>query len=299
MAANLERSTSIDPARTNAVQLFALSAAGLQPLPVPDGVRAAHELFDALPLGVYSALRTFHHERFLRLERHLERTDRSLELLGDPARLDRAALCRGLDRAVRAYPGPEAFVRFDVLAEPARALGTEQRTLLALSPLVSVPEAFLREGVGVAISELRRPRPLIKTARFVLERRPYPLGRQEAFEHLLLDGDGRILEGSSSNFLGLRGRELHVTGDEALQGVTQGVVAELARELGLEVVKEPVRLADVSRLDEAFLTGSTRGIVPVVTLDGHTVANGRPGPWTRRLSDAYREFAEREARPAV
>jgi branched-chain amino acid aminotransferase len=294
-----ERFTSLEPTCTGSVQLFALSPAGPLALPVKPGARAAHELFDELALGVYSALRTFHHDRFLRLERHLDRTDRSLELLGWPERLDRPALRRALDQTVRAYPGPDAFVRFDVLAEPARALGTDQRTLLALSPLVAVPAGFLEQGVGVAVSELRRPRPLIKTARFVLERRPYPLGRQDAFEHLLVDAQGRLLEGSSSNFLALRARRLHVTGDEALQGVTQGIVVELARDLGLEVVQAPVRREDAASLDEAFLTGSTRGIVPVVMLDGQRIADGRPGPWTQRLMGAYREFAERESRTAV
>lgn len=281
------------------VQLFAVTPGGPLPLPVPDGVKSAHELFDGLPLGVYSALRTFDHERFLGLELHLDRTDRSLELLGWPERLDRPALRRALDACVRAYPGPDAFVRFDRLAAPPLALGTQERTLLALSPLVPVPEPFLREGVGVGISPLRRARPLIKVASFVVERRPYPLGSQEAFEHLIVDERGRILEGTSSNFIGLEGRRLRLAGEEALQGVTQRVVAGLARELGLEVLREPLARAELASLDEAFLTGSTRGVVPVVAVEGQPVAAGRPGPWTRRLAEAYLAHAHAQARRAL
>ncbi|NOT29244.1 MAG: hypothetical protein HOP15_02215 [Planctomycetes bacterium] len=281
------------------VQLFAVSARGPVPLPVRAGARNAHELFDELPLGVYSALRTFEHERFLGLEQHFERTDRSLALLGWPERLDRSRLASAIDRCARAYPGPEAFVRFDVLASPARALGSEERTLLALAPLTAVPEAYLREGVVVRHSPLARPNPLVKVASFVVARRPYPLGARDAYEHLILDAEGRILEGTSSNFVALAGKSLRLSGDLALQGVTQRIVATLARAQGFEVVHAPLGAHELSGIDEAFLTGSTRGIVPVVAVEEQRIGSGRPGPWTLRLTQAYAEHARQHARPAV
>ncbi|HEX6883329.1 MAG TPA: aminotransferase class IV [Planctomycetota bacterium] len=281
------------------VQLFAVTPEGPRALAVPEGLASAHELFDTLPLGVYSALRTFQHDRFLGLEHHLERTDRSLELLGWPERLDRPVLTRAMDAAVRAYPEPDSFVRFDVLAGPARALGSEERTLLALSPLVPVPPALLESGVTVRLSRLERATPLVKSARFVLERRPYPLGRVEAFEHLLLGPDGRIREGSSSNFVALQGRRLRLAGDEALQGVTQRVVAELARAQGLTPERAPVALDELAQLDEAFLTSSARGLVPVVAVEEQRIGTGRPGARTQALRAAYLEHAARHARRAV
>lgn len=280
------------------VQLFAVTGQGPTPLPVPSGLVSVHELFDPLHLGVYSALRTFQHDRFLGLEHHFARTDRSLELLGWPERLARTALARALDETVRAYPEPDSFVRFDVLAEPAHALGSEHRTLLALSPLVPVPAPWLETGVTVRLSHLERVRPLIKSARFVLERRPYPLGRPEAFEHLLLGPDGRIREGTSSNFLAVQGGRLRLAGDEALQGVTQRYVAELARAAGLTYERAPVALAELADLDEAFLTSSARGIVPVVAVEEQRIGTGTPGPKTRALLGAYRDHARILARRA-
>lgn len=281
------------------VQFFAVTGQGPRPLPVSDGARSVHELFDGLPLGVYSALRTFEHERFLALDAHFDRTDRSMELLGWPERLDRTSLARALDECVRRYPGPEALVRFDFLAAPPGALGTEERTLLALSPLVPVPESCLRDGVVTRISPLRRARPLIKVASFVLERRPYPLGRRDAYEHLIVDGEGRILEGTSSNFVAVEGKRLRLSGEEALQGVTQGIVSGLAAELGLECVRASLHRGELAAIDEAFLTGSTRGVVPVVAVEEQRIGAGRPGPWTKRLMDAYLAHAHASARRAI
>ena len=294
-----ERSRPSPDLAQASVQLFAVTPEGPEPLPVGQDARSAHELFDSLPLGVYSALRTFDHQRFLRLEQHFDRTDRSLELLGWDERLDRSALRRALHQTVGAYPGPDAFVRFDVLAEAPRSLGIQRRTLLALSPLVLVPERFLQEGVSVLFTPLRRARPLVKTASFVLERRPYPLGRQDAYEHLLVDEVGRILEGTSSNFLAIENGALRLAGEDALQGITQRVVVEIATSLGLGAVREPVRCCQLERVEEAFLTGSTRGIVPVIEVDGQRIGNGRPGAWTERLRHAYLEFAWAHARPAL
>ncbi len=282
-----------------ALELHAVTPGGPLPLPVRPEVRSAHELLDGLPLGVYSALRTFEHQRFLGLELHLDRTDRSMELLGWSERLDRASLRLALHRTASAYPAPDSFVRFDVLAEAPAALGIPYRTLLALSPHLPVPGSYLLQGVSVHFSSLRRSRPLIKTASFVLERRPHPLGLQEAYESLLVDERGRILEGTSSNFLAIEGRTLRVAGDEALQGITQRFVMELASGMGLEVLRDPVHRDELPGLEEAFLTSSSRGIVPVVSIEEREVGEGRPGPWTRRLLEAYPGMARARARPAL
>jgi len=269
------------------------------PLPVPEGARNAHEVFDGLALGVYSALRTFEHERFLGLDLHFERTDRSLELLGRRERLDRTSLARAIDECVRRHSAPDAFVRFDVLFDAPTTLGTTERTLLALAPLAAVPEECIRDGVVVRYSTLRRTRPLIKVASFVVERRPYPLGRPDAFEHLIVDAKGRILEGTSSNFLALQGGRLRMAGTEVLQGVTQRFVGKLARELGLECVDDPVHCSELAEIDEAFLTSSTRGLVPVVAVEEQRIGAGVPGPWSKRLRAAYLDYAREHARRAV
>ena len=282
------------------VQLFAVVGSEPQPLPVPSGARTFHDLLDDVELGVYSALRTFHHDRFLWLEQHFDRTDLSMQLLGWDFRLDRKALRLALHRVATAYPLPDARVRFDVLAKPAARLGATSRVVVALSPFKSVPERFQEDGVRVEIApQLVREQPLVKTADFVLRRRPFPLESAEAYEHLLVSTDGRILECSSSNFHGVRGGELLTAAGQALEGITQKILLRIAAELGVRVRREHVRVAEVGSIDEAFLTSSTRGLVPIVDVAGTRIGGGSPGPLTARLRRAYDELAEREAAPAV
>jgi branched-subunit amino acid aminotransferase/4-amino-4-deoxychorismate lyase len=258
-----------------------------------------HQLAADLPDGVYTALRTYHLRRFLMLAAHLDRLERNLGALGYGLPLDRAGLARALDRLVGDYPLEDARVRIDVLPAPPPGLAAEATVWIALAPHEPVPEEFLAEGVGVRLTTaLRRERPEVKTTRFVLERRPLPLQTRESYEHVMVDERGRLLECTSANFYGVRSGELHTIPEGVLEGITREVIYRLAAELELPVVGRAVTLESYAELDEAFLTSSTRGIVPVVRIEDAVLGDGRPGPVTRRLMAALERFVEREARPA-
>jgi branched-subunit amino acid aminotransferase/4-amino-4-deoxychorismate lyase len=281
-------------------QLFAVQPEGPQPLPWPVGAASVHEVFDDLPLGVYSALRTFEHNKFLWLDHHLDRTEQSMRLLGWEYRLDRVALCRSLHETCSAYPGEDARVRFDVLAGPATALGTESRVLIALTPFTPVPKAYREQGVAVELAPgLRRENPVVKTAAFVVQRRPYPLGHQRAYEHLIVDETGAILECSSANFYAVRDGVLWTAGVGMLEGITRKIILQLADELAVPVRLDPPHLRDVPVLEEAFLSSSSRGLVPVVGIADRELGDGRPGPITRRLQEAYDAFVAETCRSAL
>lgn len=282
------------------VALWAVEGADIVALPTPPHAKSVHELFDGLSLGVYSALRTFRHREFLALDEHLERTDRSMELLGWSERLDRTALRRAIDAAATRSPHADSTVRFDVLAEPAAAFGSQSRTLIATSAFHPVPEDFLRTGVRVALErKLARPRPLIKTAAFVVERRPYPRLTREEYEHVLVGAGGELLEATSANFYGVERGCVVTVKDGVLAGITRRIVVDLATEAKIEVEWRAPRVLELARLDEAFLTSSTRGVVPVVGVGDVRIGSGAPGPITALLRRAYDERAPRLARPAV
>lgn len=289
-----------DPTSARVVQLHAVQPGGPAPLPVPDGVSDVNEAFDAVSLGVYEGLRTFDHVRFLGLEEHMDRAQRGIVRLEWDFELDRDALKRALHEVVSAYPLPDARVRFDVLSAPATELGTSSRTLIALSPFNPVPAELIERGVAVPlVDDLRRTRPLIKEAKFVIARRVHPAGAPDAYEPMMVDEDGRILEGTSSNFFAVKDGALHSAGAGVLEGITRQFLVRLARERGIPVVEEAVRKSELADLDEAFLASSIRSVVPIVRIADVDIGAGVPGPVTKGLLEAYMRFAEHEARPAA
>jgi len=283
------------------VQLFAVTAVGPVPLPVPPTARSFDDLYAGLALGVYSALRTFQHNQFLYLDAHIDRTKRSMSLLGWDYRLDEAALRRALQRVCTAYHRPEARVRFDVLAEPAQALGTDSRVLVALMPFTPPTPQMVADGVAVGLAtDLARQRPLAKTADFAVARRRYPAGPgADVYEYVLLDAQGYLLEGTGTNFYGVRQGVVYTAGQGVLEGITRQIVLDLLPQLGIPLRLEAIHRDEVGTLDEAFISGSSRAILPVTSIDGQRVGHGRPGPIGRRLLIAYNEFVAKTIRPAI
>jgi branched-chain amino acid aminotransferase len=281
------------------LELWAVTEAGPVPLPVPGTPRDLHELFELAPLGVYSGLRTYEHVRFLRLEQHLGRTERSAALLGWTEPLDRALLRRGLHTLVSAYSALDTRVRFDWLPAPSRVGGTTCRLLVGLAPLVPIAPELMANGVRLGLCPLRRPTPLVKTTDFVRQRRSCTELDPSAYEHLMVDESGRVLEGTSSNFFGVRAGTLVTAGEGVLEGITRRIILELADGLGIEVSLAGLRLGELGGLDEAFISSSTREIVPAVEVARCRIGSGRPGPVTRALHAAFRRFADANARPAI
>ncbi len=297
-------------------QLFAVEDAGPRALPIPPGATQFTDLYRGLPLGVYTALRTFDHNKFLYLGRHLARTERSMALLGWTYRLDRARLLRALHGVVTAAPWPEMRVRIDVLAEPATALGTNSRELIALQRFTPPPPELYETGVAVDFAEgLARERPLVKTADFA-EQRPVGGGLRAlevgaggapatgqpptpAYEYLLLSPDGLILEGAGTNFWGVRDGVVYTAGEGVLEGITREILMQLIPGLGIPLRLEAVAVADIPALDEAALSGSSRAFLPVVSIAGQTVGDGRPGPLSRRILAAYNAFVAENVATAV
>jgi branched-subunit amino acid aminotransferase/4-amino-4-deoxychorismate lyase len=73
--------------------------------------------------------------------------------------------------------------------------------------------------------------------------------------------------------------------DGILAGVVREVVLDVARSSGLVIHEGRLRLRRLERADEAFLSSSVRGVRPLVAVGGSPVGKGRPGPWTRRISE--------------
>jgi D-alanine transaminase len=116
--------------------------------------------------------------------------------------------------------------------------------------------------------------------------------------------DGHVTEASTSNvFLVKDGTIATPPKDHhILPGITYDLVLDLAREHGLPVAVRPIAESELAAADELWLSSSTKEVLPVTTLDGRPVGNGRPGPMYARMFDIYQDYKARlqaERRPAA
>ncbi|HMN30242.1 MAG TPA: aminotransferase class IV, partial [Caldilineaceae bacterium] len=255
-------------------RLYAVTASGPQRLPTPAGASNLLDLYHDVALGVYSVLRTFQHNKFLHLDDHLARTIASMRLLGWQETLDLPALRYTLHQVCSEYPADETRVRIDFLAAPAQHLGSDSRLLVGLIPFTPLPQSYYTEGVAVGFTPgLARPNPRAKTADFaVVRQRLAP--SDSWYETLLVNEQGQILEGVSSNFYAVRAGTLFTAGAGVLEGITRHILLTLAQQALIPICLKPVSIDDIPHLDEAALSSSTRGLLPIVVIDDHVVGDG-------------------------
>jgi branched-chain amino acid aminotransferase len=184
-----------------------------------------------------------------------------------------------------------------------RAVMTRKgQVYLAAEPLQPLPPETYKEGVRVETTDLHRRQPRLKSTTFIdrSERERKHLAQEGFFEALLVK-DRRILEGMTSNFFYIpraegsaaetkRAATLCTARDNILLGITRETVLEVAQGLGLEISYQPLRLDQLTMLQEAFITSSTRGVLPVIQIDQTTIGEGRPGTITQQLSTAYNSY---------
>jgi D-alanine transaminase len=124
---------------------------------------------------------------------------------------------------------------------------------------------------------------------------PNVLARQAAAaagarEAWLVDRDGKVTEGSSSNayIVDADGALItHPLCERILGGITRSVVLELARDDGIEVVERPFTIDEARGASEAALSSTSSWLLPVTAIDGAAVGGGRPGPVVWRLMGLY------------
>ncbi|MDQ6689546.1 MAG: aminotransferase class IV [Gemmatimonadota bacterium] len=111
-----------------------------------------------------------------------------------------------------------------------------------------------------------------------------------AFEAMLIR-DGVVTEGAKTNFFGVINGSLrtHPCDAHILPGITRSVLRDLARDLSIEIDETPISVAEIPKLTELFLTGTTTDVMPVVKLDDKPVGSGKPGELTRRLQTVLAE----------
>ena len=241
---------------------------------------------ERLPPGAYTSVRTYQGDRIVRLGQHIQRLIDSVRIQGHPGSLEEADVQRLLAKALKASNYPESRLRLTFVPPSL---------FVTVEPLEPLPQSFYRDGVWCVTIPLRRDHPDAKDTRFIATAseayRVLPAGVHEG---LMVAADGSILEGLSSNFFAVLEGILHTEDTRALHGITRSIVLELCQHL-VPVSLTPVRVADLPRVAECFLTSVSREILPVIRIDDVVIGPGTPGPATRTLMSRFHALIELQA----
>ncbi len=238
--------------------------------------------------------------RFFRLEDHLDRFAASCRGGRFTAPLSRAAMREVLAGCVRRSALREAYVEMIVTRGVPPAGERDPRRFANRFYAFAIPYVWIaapelqERGISLAVArdtqriDPRSVDPRIKNFHWGdLVRGLFEAYDRDAANVVLLNAAGEVTEGPGFNIFALVGDALWTPASGMLEGITRRTVLELAERAGIAVRVGQFDAKTLYSARELFITSTAGGVMPVTRLDGATVGDGRPGPVTARLRQAY------------
>lgn len=257
--------------------------------------------------GVYEVVTVFD-RRLVDEGPHLDRLDRSLRELRIAPPMSRAALQHVMRETVRRNRVVDGLLYMQItrgVAPRSHAFpggGVAPSVVMTARPARFPRAAEPEDGVHViTIPDIRWARRDIKSVSLL----PNVLGKQQAaeqgaYEAWMVDAEGKVTEGTSSNAWIVTADNRLVTrqtGHEILTGITRQAILEVARANGLVFEERPFDVEEAKAAREAFLSSATSFVKPVTQVDDRVIGNGKPGSLTRAL---YADYMKRmKSMPSV
>ena len=259
--------------------------------------------------GVFEGIRASDGNVF-RLKQHIDRLYRSAKTIALEIPLTHAEMTQAVLDTVAANEKRDAYIRLvvsrgpgDLGIDPANC-GTAT-VVIIVAQIKLYAKEFYENGVPIITSSVRRIPiqcldPRIKSLNYLNNIMAKIESKQAgAVEAVMLNYQGRVAECTADNIFFFYEGKLETPDlmQGALGGITRGAVLELAAELGIPTEEGGYGLHDLYNAEEVFLTGTGAEIVPVISVDGRQVGNGKPGPRTLQLLDAFQKLRRRDGVP--
>ena len=263
-------------------------------VPAEEAVIPVDDLALLRGIGVFDLLRTYDGKPYF-LDAHIDRLENSARKIDLALPWTHDEIAGIVKETLARNDIPEANIRIVVTGGPSTDFMTPSgrpRLLVLVSPIPRLPAEWYTHGVKIISWEVERPIPGAKSIDYISASLALKKATaEEAVEALYIDRNGLALECTTSNIFAFMGEKLVTPGRGILSGVTRKVVLELAESLF------PIHIRDISRTelldaDEVFITGTSKGLVPVVKVDDRTIADGLPGPRTRQLMEEMKKHTE-------
>jgi branched-chain amino acid aminotransferase len=259
--------------------------------------------------GVFEGIRVYN-RRIFRHQAHLDRLYASAQALALKIPLGHDAMRAAVEETVRRNQRDDVYIRL-VVTRGVGELGIDPNSCPQPSVIIIVndvrvyPRELYAGGIKVMTSATRQVSheavdPRIKSLNY-LKNILAKIDAQQAGAHeaIMLNAEGFIAECTADNLFVVHGGRLLTPSpqDGALGGITRGVILELAAEARIPAAEARLTRYDLYTADEAFVTGTGAELMPVTCADGRTLADGTPGPITKRLTEAFHALVRNEGKP--
>lgn len=250
--------------------------------------------------GVFEGIRVYDGVIF-RFKEHLERLYSSAKSIKLQIPLSPEAMTKAVVETLKRNGLKDAYIRL-VVTRGMGDLGVDPRKCRKASTFIITEYVdptyggiLKQKGIIAIISSVRRD--AVDATTHEIKSLNYlnsVLAKLEAVDAgaddaLMLDRNGFVSEATTTNLFIVKDEEIFTPPSTAgiLPGVTRRRIIKLVRELGFSMYQKGLTPFDVTNADEAFLTGTLAEIVPLVKVKGIEIGDGKPGPITRKIMEAF------------
>jgi len=254
--------------------------------------------------GVFEGIRAYD-GRVFKLKEHIDRLYESANAILLKISVSRREMMDIVSETIRKNNLKDAYVRLivsrgigDLGLNPMKCPKSEIYCIAGTITLF--PQETYDNGLEVVTVSTRRNNlnslnPRIKSLNYlnnILAK--IEANRAGVMEALMLNQEGYVCEGTADNVFIVKDGVVKTPPLYAgiLKGITRDAVLDVAKQEGIPAVEELFTLHDVYTADECFLTGTAAELIPVVTVDSRTLADGTPGPIFKQLLSKYREMTK-------
>ena len=259
--------------------------------------------------GVFEGIR-FYSGRVFRLEEHISRLFDSARAILLKMPWSHEDVCTAVRQTIAANGLTNGYVRL-VVTRGAGSLGLNPHLckhpsmFVIASSITLYPEEYYTKGLALVTCSTRRPTPgalspQVKSLNYLNNVMAKIEALQAgAMEGLMLNEQGYVAECTGDNVFIVKDGAILTPriADGALDGITRGVIFELAADLGIPMSDATLTRYDLYTSDECFLTGTAAEVIPVVAIDQRPIGDGTVGETVQKLLAAFRELTQSSGTP--
>jgi branched-chain amino acid aminotransferase len=259
--------------------------------------------------GVFEGIRIYN-GRVFRLEEHIDRLFDCARAIILNLPWTKEEVIRFTCETVAANKLRDGYIRL-VATRGCGGLGLnpylcERASMFIIASTIQLyPEEHYKNGLSIITCATRRPAPAalmpqVKSLNYLNNiMAKIEAIQANALEAIMLNEQGYVAECTGDNvFLIKKGTLLTpLISDGALDGITRSVIIDLAAQLGIPFMEKSITRYDIFTSDECFLTGTAAEVIPVVSLDRRVIGDGKPGPYTHKLLEAFHTLANSTGTP--
>lgn len=252
--------------------------------------------------SVYEVTLTYDGVPFL-MQEHLDRLWDSASKIEMHLKYSQKDIVNEVDKTLKAFGSKRVYIRIIITRGEGEIgldpnLSDDNNLVIIVKELPENPKWWYEKGVEMIIADTRRlPKkvldPNLKSGNYLSNvMAHHQAKKQGAFDAILLNMKGYVTEGTTNNIWMVKNDVVITPPLEAglLEGITRRTLLDIGRQNGIKMVEDNFTPDELKSAQEAFLTSSTREIVPIIKIDEELIGEGKPGSMYMKLHQIYRNF---------